>query len=286
MAATPFETTLHKTNTWISEVAARLELDDRHAAYRALRAVLQALRDRLTVDEACQLAAQLPLLLRGVWFEGYRPSGKPVADRSLAGFLDAIRTHHGPGPLDPETAASAVFAVLERHVSAGEVADVQNMLPRAVRALWPQSGPAVLVLTEEPGGAAPAEAPAAAPAPESDQEVSATEGAIGAPVKDHVGERLGEVHDLVIDPASGQVRFAVLAFGGFLGLGQHLFPVPWTMLRWREGDRSFQLLLHEANRTIADLEHAPRVAAGRWRPARLERALAQKVNDYYRAHIA
>ena len=56
-----FDTTLQKTNAWLKEVMDELGSSDRHQAYLALRAVLHALRDRLTVEEVAQLGAQLPM---------------------------------------------------------------------------------------------------------------------------------------------------------------------------------------------------------------------------------
>lgn len=269
----PFETVLHKAHAWIAEVARDLGTEDRHAAYRALRAVLQALRDRLTVEEACDLAAQLPLLVRGVYFEGYKPSGKPLPQRSQEAFLEAVERIHGPGQLDPRAATCAVFALLARHVSAGEIADVQRVLPEALRRLWPQHGGAVLVVEAEP----PPPAPLPAPGPD----LSAAHAAVGATVKDVVGEKLGVVHDLVLDATSGQARFAILAFGGFLGLGEHLFPVPWRLLHWREGDGSF-LLQFEGSRGVSDLPQAPKLQRSQWRPqVGLDRGLESAVHSFY-----
>jgi len=62
----------------------------RHDAYVALRATLHALRDRLPVEETAELAAQLPMLVRGVYYEGWDPTGKPVRERSLEGFLAGV----------------------------------------------------------------------------------------------------------------------------------------------------------------------------------------------------
>ncbi len=62
-----FDTTLHKTHAWLKAAMEALGTEDRHRAYMALRAVLHALRDRLTVEEAAQLAAGLPMLLRGLF---------------------------------------------------------------------------------------------------------------------------------------------------------------------------------------------------------------------------
>lgn len=288
VAAThPFDATVRKTQGWIAEVARALGADE-HAAYRALRAVLQALRDRLTVDEACQLAAQLPQLVRGFYFEGYRPGRKPLGERTEEAFLASVRAHHGPGPLDERAAVAAVLSVLERHVSEGELADVRGMLPRGVRRLWPMAGPAVLILQPElgvpPAGLEP-EAPA--PPPAEAQQLSTTQGVIGAAVKDHLGERLGEVKDLVLDPATGQIQSAVLTSGGFLGLRRHEFPVPWRLLHWRD-DRSFQLLLRGQGSIPPQPSQpagAPRSRPDPWRPANLERAATGRVNDAFRARL-
>ncbi|WP_234553954.1 DUF2267 domain-containing protein [Thermus caliditerrae] len=136
-----FDTTLHKTHAWLKAVMEALGTEDRHRAYMALRAVLHALRDRLTVEEAAQLAAGLPMLLRGLFYEGWDPTDKPLKERHKEDFLAHVarelKTPSGPA-LDPEAAARAVFRVLKEKVSEGEVQDVMNLLPKEVRELWPQ----------------------------------------------------------------------------------------------------------------------------------------------------
>lgn len=67
-----FDTTIQDTNLWLKAVSTRLADCERQDAYAALRAVLHALRDRLPAQSAVNFAAQLPLLLRGVYFEGWR----------------------------------------------------------------------------------------------------------------------------------------------------------------------------------------------------------------------
>lgn len=97
---------------------------------------MHALRDRLTVDEAAQLAAQLPDLIRGIYYEGWDPSSTPQKYRDLDSFLNRIADE---ALLSGETrashAAAAASRVLQRHVSAGELRDVIGMLPEELRAV-------------------------------------------------------------------------------------------------------------------------------------------------------
>jgi uncharacterized protein (DUF2267 family) len=131
-----FDSTLHATNTWLNDVASELRWADKHQAYRALRAVLHALRDRLSVEQAAALAAQLPLLVRGIYYEGWHPAGKPLKERTKAEFLAPIHDGLRNLAVDAESVARAVFRVLARHVSRGEVDKVKATLPADIRSLW------------------------------------------------------------------------------------------------------------------------------------------------------
>jgi uncharacterized protein (DUF2267 family) len=132
-----FDETIHKTNSWLKEIAQQLGLE-RRGAYQVLRAVLHCLRDRLTVNEAADLGDQLPMLVRGIYYEGWHPAGNPEKIRSLEDFLDAITSRLQPQqPVDTEDAARAVFRTLEHQVSAGEIRQVIDTLPKTIRALWP-----------------------------------------------------------------------------------------------------------------------------------------------------
>jgi uncharacterized protein (DUF2267 family) len=133
-----FDTTIQKTNIWLNDVARQAGCPGKHAAYQALRATLHALRDRLTVDEVAQLAAQLPMLIRGLYYEGWDPSGKPLRLRHRDEFLERIAQElRGSDQWDPELAARGVFSVLAQHVSEGEIEDVRDLLPAKLRDLWP-----------------------------------------------------------------------------------------------------------------------------------------------------
>jgi uncharacterized protein (DUF2267 family) len=132
-----FDRTLHKTYEWLADLMRLLTVDDRHMAYQALRATLHALRDRLTVEEVAQFGAQLPMLVRGFYYEGWDPTGKPLKVRHMDQFLARIETELGNDKVDPEQAARAVFALLADRVTKGEIEDVKHVLPAEVRELWP-----------------------------------------------------------------------------------------------------------------------------------------------------
>src|SRR3954451_25395273 len=107
------ERTVHKTNEWLGDVAEELGTEDRAEAWRVLRAYLQVLRDRLTVDEAAQLAAQLPHLLRGVFYEGFDPGHQPerIRDRDelLARLAELARLRSSDEAARAAAAATRVL---------------------------------------------------------------------------------------------------------------------------------------------------------------------------------
>lgn len=134
-SAAAIERSIHKTNEWLHDIESAPGVGtDRDDAWRVLRAFLQLLRQQLNLDEAAQLAAQLPLLIRGAFWEGFDPgdtSGK-VRDRSR--FLELFAERAAlDGPGQAERAAEVVTGVMRQHVSAGEVDDVLAQLPTGVR---------------------------------------------------------------------------------------------------------------------------------------------------------
>jgi uncharacterized protein (DUF2267 family) len=133
-----FDRTIHKTNNWLNELMEVLSWHDRHKAYLALRVTLHALRDRLTLEEVAQLGAQLPMLIRGFYYEGWDPTGKPLKERHKEGFLAGIEEQFsGDNQVDAEQVARAVFSVLSDRVTEGEIEDVKHVLPAELRELWP-----------------------------------------------------------------------------------------------------------------------------------------------------
>jgi uncharacterized protein (DUF2267 family) len=133
-----FDTTVHKTNRWLNELMELAGWDAKQKAYLAIRATLHALRDRITVDEVAHLGAQLPMLMRGFYYEGWDPSGKPAKERHVDQFLARIAQElpRGDGE-EAEVMARAVFLLLKLRIADGEIEDVKRVLPEEVRHLWP-----------------------------------------------------------------------------------------------------------------------------------------------------
>ena len=125
---------VEKAHVWLNDLAEELSTEDGHHAYRVLRAFLHALRDHLSVDKAAALAAQLPILVRGVFYEGWDPSRTPEHARDLDSFLQRIAKEAGlAGETEASFAATAANRVLSRHISPGEVESVLHVLPTHLR---------------------------------------------------------------------------------------------------------------------------------------------------------
>jgi uncharacterized protein (DUF2267 family) len=134
-----FDTTLHKTHGWLNELMQIAGWQDEQRAYLALRATLHALRDRLSVEEVAQLGAQLPMLVRGFYYEGWDPTGKPLKERHKDEFLARIaQPFREDEPVDAEQIAHAVFTLLATRISEGEIEDVRHVLPAEIQELWSQ----------------------------------------------------------------------------------------------------------------------------------------------------
>lgn len=133
-----FDETLQITNMWLDDIQDEIG-PDRQRAYHALRAVLHALRDRLTVEQAAHLSAQLPMLVRGIFFEGWHPAGKPEKLRSLDEFLARVSEElQGIRPMGAGDAARAVLRALSVRLPRGEIDQVRGAMPEELQQFWPQ----------------------------------------------------------------------------------------------------------------------------------------------------
>lgn len=131
------------TNEWINEMKNEMKWDDDHKAWEAIKSALQTFRDRLTVDEAANLGAQLPMIVRGGYYEGWKPSTAPHKWRTWDEFLNPIKNHFKNDPTaDPEKIATTTWEILCNHLTPGEMKSVRNMMPEEIREWLPVPGTA------------------------------------------------------------------------------------------------------------------------------------------------
>lgn len=133
-----------KSNLFLKEVANELLIpEDMAKAMRVLRAVMHGLRDRIPPQESLQLISQLPMYIKAIYVEGWKWSPNHKAIRHIDEFIEAVKKNDGvTGDYDfedqdkTEEYIKAVFRVLQRHVSEGEIADVVATLPTELRPLF------------------------------------------------------------------------------------------------------------------------------------------------------
>ncbi|MFI6242572.1 DUF2267 domain-containing protein [Micromonospora sp. NPDC050795] len=134
-----FESSLDKTNLILKDIenAYGWPKERRNQSYAALRTVLHLLRDRLPVDESVEFAQQLPVLVRGIYFDGWVPSDVPIK-LNRDDFLYEVRQGF---PYDaeggPERVTQVVLDTLRRHVTQGEWQDVKDTMPKDLATMLP-----------------------------------------------------------------------------------------------------------------------------------------------------
>ena len=138
-----FERAIQKADQWIDDLMDRLGWEDRHQTYEALGAVLHVLRDRLPVDEAVDLGAQLPLLLRGLFYQNWDVSVNPEKYRHAQEFLRHIRARLVDLRLEfvpEEHLVAGVASLLADRLSEGQLASVRRVLPSEIREFFGETG--------------------------------------------------------------------------------------------------------------------------------------------------
>ena len=121
---------------WLKEIQEEFKWPDMDRVYDVSKAVLHATRDRLSVDEAHQLAAQIPMVMQRIFFHAYDPSHKPLLIRDKDKFLEHVREQFGSRPLDAENAVRVIARVLGRKISPGQWEDVLGSMPKEIRELY------------------------------------------------------------------------------------------------------------------------------------------------------
>jgi uncharacterized protein (DUF2267 family) len=141
--ASSLDHAMQVAQTWVKAVAKEFDTDDRELAYGVLRAWLHTLRDRLTVDAAAHFAAQLPDVIRGIFYAGWDPTAVPLkynADAYVVRFSrEAMIAIHDVGK-----AAAATTAAVLKFLPPDQMDKVLEQLPKEIRRLlepWPPSGP-------------------------------------------------------------------------------------------------------------------------------------------------
>ncbi len=138
-----FDKTVQKANTWLKEIMELQGWDDRTKAYLALRTVLHLLRDRLPMEEAMHFAAELPLILRGMFFEGWSPDYMPVK-MNREEFLASVTAAFADDPdIIAEHVVKTVLKVVDNRISQGEISDIKAILPRDLQEFWPSRNPEI-----------------------------------------------------------------------------------------------------------------------------------------------
>jgi uncharacterized protein (DUF2267 family) len=136
-----FDRTVHKTNIWLKDIMIGMGWNNRERAYSFLRATLHTVRDLLPIEEVANFGAQLPILLRGVYYEGWWPHHGKYKIKSLDSFYDLYSHHLGPlgnrlSDREIIQGVSVCMQTIARNISPGEIADIQSVLPKVVCGLF------------------------------------------------------------------------------------------------------------------------------------------------------
>jgi uncharacterized protein (DUF2267 family) len=136
--AAVLETSLQRTHEWLHDIGQELGFGNERAAYAALRATLHAVRDRLPAELVAHLGAELPMLVRGIYYDGWHPSAARLKAAHDEDFLDSVGGELlGHDELeDVEAVAGAVLRVFNRRIAPGQIARVLDAMPERVRQLW------------------------------------------------------------------------------------------------------------------------------------------------------
>jgi uncharacterized protein (DUF2267 family) len=137
-----FDSSIQRTNVWLKELMQELNWSDRRKTCLTFRCVLHTIRDHLPVNEAICFGEELPLLIRGLYFDRWDPAAKPLPLRSKNDFLAVLSSRlagGGQSASNAEAVARAVFRLLDRKAADGEIEDLQRLMPPGALDLWPSA---------------------------------------------------------------------------------------------------------------------------------------------------
>lgn len=127
---------IHKTLDWLYELEEFCDWEDsdQRKALAVLRATLHELRDLLPLENMAHLSAQLPLLIRGLFFEGWDPQLSPSRERKKEDFLNKISNQIREE--DIEDVVKNVFKVLMVKIDPGEITKLKKVLPKEIKSFF------------------------------------------------------------------------------------------------------------------------------------------------------
>jgi uncharacterized protein (DUF2267 family) len=131
------DSTIQKTNIVLNNIMNDLNISDKHTAYSSLRAVLHSIRDFLNPEEAVHLGSQLPMLIRGIYYEDWEMSVGVTHNREAGDFLQQVREDARKADINPEEIANKVLNVVCHFIDEGRVRRLVGELPQEVRNLFP-----------------------------------------------------------------------------------------------------------------------------------------------------
>lgn len=133
-----FDQTLHETNHWLRQIMERMRLGDRHLAYHILRNALQIIRDCLTTEEAAHLSAQLPMLVRGIFYERWRPNRVDHTRFTRGHVFERLAVGLGAyaSQISAEDAMSAVLDTVIENIDSEAAQKFVGMFPPILQNLW------------------------------------------------------------------------------------------------------------------------------------------------------
>lgn len=139
-----FDRSLHKTNTLLKELMENMNWQNREKALTAFRATLHSLRDILPIQEIPQFASQLPIMVRGLYYENWKLMQQPLRIKSVNEFYELVRLKLGRASLNFSTEdlkrfTRATIQLLSKRVSKGEMKDVKNALRKNLKGLFEES---------------------------------------------------------------------------------------------------------------------------------------------------
>lgn len=130
-----FQNTIQKTDLFLKDIENKFGFKQRNQSYHALRIALHLIRDRLPIDSAVSFGAQLPMLVRGFYYEGWRPEQVPIK-MGQAEFIDKVVEEIDVPDLSAEQIFKGIVSIIYKHVDSKEVDKIKGLMPKDVARLF------------------------------------------------------------------------------------------------------------------------------------------------------